>query len=96
MGQIILGTEKALEELLGSKHLDGKFYIEENISVVVQEQSDSPFLWIEDRRGIAFAWLFNIVRTENGFNYFSDKGEYIECQTLPEVFSVVKKRAVIR
>ena len=84
--------EKMLEEILWPKH-DGKFLIQESITCVVEEQKGALYLWIGDRRGKnALAWIFNIEETENGVKYFSDKYEYIECKTIPEVFEIVKNR----
>ena len=92
MSGIRVDIEKQLEELLGSKQ--GKHYcLDDKITVDYEEQNGAPFLWIEDRRGKdAFAWLFNIERTESGFKFFFDKYEYIERYSLQEVFEVVRSR----
>ena len=80
--------------LLGEKK-NGKYILTEGITVVVEEQNDSSYLWFEDRRGEhAFAWLFNIEKTERGYKFFSDKYEYIEKDSLDDVFAVVKERKI--
>ena len=92
MIDIVIEMGKKLEALLGGKQ-NGKYILTDGIIVDVEEQNDSPFLWFEDRRGEhAFAWLFNIETTENGYKFYSDKYEYIERNTLEEVFDVVKAR----
>lgn len=84
--------EQMVESILGEKQ-QGKFIVDDNITLVVEEQNGGTYLWIEDRRGEpAFAWLFNIERLENGYKFFWDKYEYIECDSLEKVIEVVKRR----
>ncbi len=92
MTDIAIEMEKKLEALLGGKQ-NGKYILTDGITVVVEEQKESPYLWFEDKRGVhAFTWLFNIEKTDNVYNFFSDKYEYIVRNTLEEVFDVVKAR----
>lgn len=92
MSDIRSDIEKQLEELLGAKQ-ENHYYLEDNITVTYEEQNGAPFLWIEDRRGKdAFAWLFNIEKTEEGYKFFFDKYEYIERDSIQEVFNVVRAR----
>ena len=84
--------EKNVESILGEKQ-QGKYIVDDNITLVVEEQNGGTYLWIEDRRGEKpFAWLFNIEKLENGYKFFSDKYEYIECDSLEKVIEVVKRR----
>lgn len=84
--------ETMVESVLGAKQA-GKFILDDNITLVVEEQNGDTYLWIEDRRGEhAFAWLFNIEKLNNGYKFFSDKYEYIECDSFEKVIKVVKSR----
>lgn len=92
MSDIRSDIEKQLEELLGPRK-ETYYCIDDKITVGYKEQNEAPFLWVEDRRGKdAFAWLFNIEKTENGYKFFFDKYEYVERYSLQEVFEVVKTR----
>ena len=96
MSEIKHEIEKQLEELLGAKR-DNKFYLEDKITVEVEEQNGAPYLWVvDDSRANSFAWLFNIEKVNDGYKFFFDKYEYIECKTLPEVFDVVRENKFLR